>query len=234
MKFPNIHIQAQTNVPVWDTLFKKGNGNVFLCVFCFRRYVRPTDRQVDTHAHTFVCRGRLLTASGRSPPRCPSAWRWPCWPRCAGRPGGNAGTPERPVGCNNTPTVSQHYQVPAAIDASWLIPGLPVMDSTQAKAKQKKKKILIEKINKAYLYPTNLGAYLWIWVLNSDGLTASLLDDVHMVCISLANSNNRHAGSYSHTQTSNVKLKVSQPNVLPFHAQKQHKKTLFTFSLDTK
>lgn len=44
--------------------------------------------------------------------------------------------------------------------------------------------------NKAYLYPTNLGAYLWIWVLNSDGLTASLLHDVHMVCISLANSTN--------------------------------------------
>lgn len=43
-------------------------------------------------------------------------------------------------------------------------------------------------ITKTYLYPTNLGAYLWIWVLNSDGLTASLLDDDHMVCISVANS----------------------------------------------
>lgn len=40
----------------------------------------------------------------------------------------------------------------------------------------------------AYLYPTNLGAYLWIWVLNSKGLTTSLLDNVHMICISLANS----------------------------------------------
>lgn len=45
-------------------------------------------------------------------------------------------------------------------------------------------------VKPAYLYPTNLGAYLWIWVLNSDGLTASLLQDVHMVWISLANSTN--------------------------------------------
>lgn len=32
------------------------------------------------------------------------------------------------------------------------------------------------------------GAYLWIWVLNSDGLTTSLGDEVHMVWISFANS----------------------------------------------
>lgn len=43
-------------------------------------------------------------------------------------------------------------------------------------------------LKNSYLYPTKRGAYLWIWVLNSDGLTASLLDDVHMVWISLANS----------------------------------------------
>lgn len=41
----------------------------------------------------------LLTGGGQSPLRSLSAWCWPCWPRCAARLGGNARTPERPVGC---------------------------------------------------------------------------------------------------------------------------------------
>ena len=60
--------------------------------------------------------------------------------------------------------------------------------SRHGKALQKLQHKLRKEIAKAYLYPTNLGAYLWIWVLNSEGLTASLLDAVHMVCMILANS----------------------------------------------
>lgn len=39
-----------------------------------------------------------------------------------------------------------------------------------------------------YLYPTKRGAYLWICVLNSEGLTLSLGDEVQSSWISFANS----------------------------------------------
>lgn len=41
---------------------------------------------------------------------------------------------------------------------------------------------------KTYLQPTNLGAYLWIWLLKSEGLMASLFTEVHRFWVSFANS----------------------------------------------
>lgn len=40
----------------------------------------------------------------------------------------------------------------------------------------------------AYLQPTNLGAYFWIWLLKSEGLMASWFTDVHRLWVSFANS----------------------------------------------
>lgn len=66
---------------------------------------------------TLVLSGCLLTAGGRSPRHFLLAWQWPCWPRCAIHPGGNAETPEHPVGYG---TQRHKYQlVPLPLLQNW-------------------------------------------------------------------------------------------------------------------
>lgn len=41
---------------------------------------------------------------------------------------------------------------------------------------------------KTHLQPTNFGAHLWTWFLNSEGLMGSLFAEVHRLWVSFANS----------------------------------------------
>lgn len=200
MYVPNITYTRLLQWPWCFSIIKCLSFCCFLssCSFLlFHRHIRSVDpdhcavqKGVSAGTYTRCLSGSLLTAGGRSPLQCLLAWQWPCWPRCAIRPGGNAGTPEHPVGCKTQKQshISWCYCFQTHLQTFTL----------QREAMRSAPK----RCAAAYLYPTNLGAYLWIWVLNSDGLTGSLLDDVHMVCISLANSTRTENSSYSHTGTS--------------------------------
>lgn len=104
----------------------------------------------------------MLTGGG------PGCQHWPAAapargsPRCAAHPGGSAGTPVHPAGCK---AKGHGCERP---------PGLCTHRQPHTAS--------------PYLYPTKRGAYLWICVLNSEGLTLSLGDEVQSSWISFANS----------------------------------------------
>lgn len=109
-----------------------------------------------------VCR---LTSGGPNPPWAPCSRPLPCSPRCEGRPASSAETPGHPVDCQEIKKKN-----PCLVNG---------VDSMILEEEQK---------GATYLQPTNLGANLWIWLLKSEGLMASLSTEVHRLWVSFANS----------------------------------------------
>lgn len=108
-----------------------------------------------------------LTRGGQSPLRTPSGGQSPCSPHYGARPIRSAGTPGHPVDYRKT----RRLILSKTFHLDW-----------------RKRLCKGGRGGGAYLQPTNLGAYFWIWLLKSEGLMASWFTDVHRLWVSFANS----------------------------------------------
>ena len=122
--------------------------------------------------------GCWLTRGGQSPRRTPSGGPSLCSPHCGDRPISSAETPGRPVDCREANVERLNSFSPSPRNQQ----GFFFFEWIEHKGLKQKEG------GKTYLQPTNLGAYLWIWLLKSEGLMASLFTEVHRLWVSFANS----------------------------------------------